>query len=161
MATVFAKRIGISLLLALPIAVMVANRAHAEPDAAAAIRNVLNQYQKALNASSTAQVLPLYADDGIFMWEFNQSVIGKAALETAYDQIFQTISLQVEFKVAEVVQMPPEWAFARTNSSGVQTLKVNGKTTAEGNQELFLFHKASDGTWKIARYCFGSTNPPP
>jgi uncharacterized protein (TIGR02246 family) len=160
MATLVAKRLEVALLLALPIAVMVTTRAHAELEAATAIYNVLNQYQKALNASNTEQVLSVYADDGIFMWEFNQSVIGKAALAAAYNKVFQTITLRVEFKVAEVVQMSPEWAFARTNSSGVQTLKMNGKTTVEGNQELFVFHKASDGIWKIARYCFGSTNPP-
>jgi hypothetical protein len=29
----------------------------------------------------------------------------------------------------------------------------------EANQELFVFQKI-DGTWKIARYCFSTTNPP-
>ena len=117
-----------------------------------AIRSLLEQYQAALNASSTAQVLPLYADDGIFMWEFNPTVIGKPALRAAYDKVFQAITLKVKFTVEEVKQLSPDWAFARTHSEGTQTMKANGKTTAEGNQELFIFHKESNGRWQIARY---------
>jgi uncharacterized protein (TIGR02246 family) len=137
----------------------VASRASAADEAA--IKGVLSKYQDALNASSTPQVMPLYTDDGIFMWEFHQSVIGKAELHQAYDDVFKAITLKVEFKVAEVVPMSSEWAFARTNSSGTQTDKATGARTAEGNQELFVFHKGSDGVWRIARYSFSSTNPPP
>jgi uncharacterized protein (TIGR02246 family) len=156
-----ASTIAWTVLFGLLAATMLPPRAHADTQAETVVKAVLSKYQAALNASSTAQVIPLYAEDGIFMWEFNPSVIGKENLRRAYDNVFKTISLHVKFQVAEVVQMSPEWAFARTNSSGTQTLKANGRTTAEGNQELFIFHKDADGMWRIARYCFGSTNPPP
>jgi ketosteroid isomerase-like protein len=32
---------------------------------------------------------------------------------------------------------------------------------AEGNQELFIFKKGTDGQWRIARYSFSTTNPLP
>jgi hypothetical protein len=38
-------------------------------------------------------------------------------------------------------------------------VKATGKSSPEANQELFLFHRIDD-TWKIARYCFSTTNPP-
>jgi hypothetical protein len=34
-----------------------------------------------------------------------------------------------------------------------------GKTTAEANQELFIFKKGEDREWRIARYSFSPTNP--
>jgi ketosteroid isomerase-like protein len=34
-----------------------------------------------------------------------------------------------------------------------------GATSAEGNQELFIFKKDEDGKWRIARYSFSTTNP--
>jgi hypothetical protein len=37
-------------------------------------------------------------------------------------------------------------------------VNATGAKSAEGNQELFLFHKSLDGAWKIARYSFSSTN---
>jgi uncharacterized protein (TIGR02246 family) len=126
-----------------------------------AIKAVLATYQDALNASSTDAVMPLYMEDGVFMPPHSQSAIGKAALKEAYDNVFKTITLHVKFTVAEVVEVAPTWAFARTNSAGTNKINATGATSPEGNQELFIFHKDSDGKWKIARYSFSTTNPLP
>jgi uncharacterized protein (TIGR02246 family) len=126
-----------------------------------AVAAVLARYQDALNASDTSAVMPLYTTDGVFMPQHSQSAIGAVAVRQAYDAVFKAIRLNVTFKLAEIVVMSPEWAFARTNSAGTVTVHATGVTSAEGNQELFIFRKVSDGTWKIARYCFCTTNPPP
>ena len=85
--------------------------------------------------------------------------VGIAALRQAYDAVFAAITLAVQFAIAEIRQIAPDWVLARTNSAG--TTK-NNATSAEGpeaNQELFLFQKI-DAAWKIARCCFCTTNPP-
>lgn len=124
-----------------------------------AIAAVLTAYQDALNNSSTAAVMPLYAPDGIFMPQNSPSSIGAEAVRQAYDAVFANITLAVEFTVQEIRQLAPDWAFARTNSAGHVTIHATGETSAEANQELFLFQKLASG-WKIARYCFSTTNPP-
>jgi ketosteroid isomerase-like protein len=48
----------------------------------------------------------------------------------------------------------------RTNSAGTTGHASTGRTTAEANQELFIFRKDGDGKWRIARYSFSPTNPP-
>src|SRR5215213_1197225 len=80
-----------------------------------AIISLLSSYEAALNASSTAAVMPLYADDGVFMPPNNQPAVGAAAVRQAYDAVFNAIKLNLKFTVAEVVQVAPDWAFARTN----------------------------------------------
>jgi uncharacterized protein (TIGR02246 family) len=125
-----------------------------------AISDTLTKYNKALNDSSTAEVMPLYMDDGVFMPPYSQSAVGEAAVKTAYDKVFKTITLHVKFTIDEIVQMSPDWAFVRTNSAGTNKINATGKVTAEGNQELFVFKKDADGMWKIARYSFSPTNPP-
>jgi uncharacterized protein (TIGR02246 family) len=50
----------------------------------AAIRAVMSAYEAALNASDTQAVMPLYADDSVFMPQNSQSVVGKAAVQPAY-----------------------------------------------------------------------------
>ena len=127
----------------------------------AAIRQVMSSYEEALNASSTAAVLPLYTEDGVFMPPNNQSAVGKAAVRTAYDAVFEAITLKVKFTIAELVLMSPEWAFVRTNSAGTNKINKTGAVSPEGNQELFIFKKAAGGKWRIARYSFSSTSPPP
>jgi uncharacterized protein (TIGR02246 family) len=125
-----------------------------------AIADTLAKYNKALNDSSTAEVMPLYTADGVFMPPYSQSAVGTTQVKTAYDKVFKTITLHVKFTIDEIVQMSPDWAFVRTNSAGTNKFNATGKITAEGNQELFVFKKDTDGTWKIARYSFSPTNPP-
>ncbi len=124
-----------------------------------AIAAVLASYQDALNQSSTEAVMKLYAPDGVFMPQHSPSSIGAVAVRKAYDAVFNAIKLDVKFNIAEIRQVGGDWAFARTNSSGTATVHATGAGGPEANQELFVFQKIDD-SWKIARYCFCTTNPP-
>ena len=125
-----------------------------------AVTEVLAAYNNALNSSDTNAVMRLYMEDGVFMPPYSPSAVGAVAVREAYDVVFAAIRLTVKFSVAEVVEMSPEWVFARTNSAGNTLNHATGKTSAEGNQELFIFCKDRDGKFKIARYSFSTTNPP-
>jgi uncharacterized protein (TIGR02246 family) len=124
-----------------------------------AVAEVLGAYNAALNSSDTNAVMPLYTEDGVFMPPYSPSAVGSAAVRKAYDAVFAAIRLTVKFNIAEIVEMSPDWVFARTNSAGTTLNHATGKTSAEGNQELFIFRKDSDGKFKIARYSFSTTNP--
>jgi uncharacterized protein (TIGR02246 family) len=126
-----------------------------------AIRNVLTSYQDALNASSTAAAMSLYTEDGVVMPPYNQSVVGKPQLKNLYEAGSKLFTLHVQFTIREIVRMSPDWAFARTNSEGTRKDIATGAMTDEANQELFILRKGADRTWRIARYSFSSTNPPP
>ena len=123
-----------------------------------AVAAVLATYQDALNQSDTGAVMKLYAPDGVFMPQNSFSSVGAEDVRRAYDAVFRTIKLTVKFNVAEVVEMAPNWVFARTNSAGTVKVLATDASGTEANQELFLFQKI-EGVWKIARYCFSTTNP--
>ena len=78
---------------------------------------LLEKYNTALNASDTEAVMTLYADDGVFMPPYSQSAVGSEAVRKAYDDVFKSITLSVKFTIAEIVEMGPGWAFARTTRS--------------------------------------------
>ena len=124
-----------------------------------AVAAVLAEYQGALNRSDTAAVMAMYAPDGVFMPQHSPSSVGTDAVRSAYAAVFAAITLAVRFDVAEVRQLSPEWVMARTNSAGTVTVHASGASGPEANQELFLFQRLG-GAWKIARYCFCTTNPP-
>jgi uncharacterized protein (TIGR02246 family) len=124
-----------------------------------AVGSVLKDYETALNASDTKAALDLYAPDGVFMPQHSPSSVGTAAVRRAYDAVFAAITLTVKFEIAEIRQITPDWVLARTNSAGTTKNHATGVVSPEANQELFLFQKI-DGVWKIARYCFCTTNPP-
>jgi uncharacterized protein (TIGR02246 family) len=123
------------------------------------VASVLKRYEAALNGSDTEAILKLYASDGVFMPQHSPSSVGIAAVRQAYEAVFAAITLTVEFKIAEVRQIAPDWVLARTNSAGRTRNNATGQEGPEANQELFLFQKINDA-WKIARYCFCTTNPP-
>ena len=123
-----------------------------------AVAAVLAKYQDALNQSDTSTVMRLYARNGVFVPQNSPSRVGAEQVRRAYEAVFKTIKLTVQFNVAEVVEMAPNWVFARTNSAGTVKVLATGAGGPEANQELFLFQKI-DGAWRIARYCFSTTNP--
>ena len=124
-----------------------------------AVAALLAKYEDALNRSETEAVMQLYASDGVFMAQNFPSSVGANAVRKAYDAVFKTIQLSVKFNIAEVMELSPNWAFARTNSAGKVKVHATGESSPESNQELFIFRKVG-GDWKIARYCFSTTNPP-
>jgi len=124
-----------------------------------AIATLLAKYEDALNRSDTATVMKLYASDGVFMAQNFPSSVGADAVRDAYDGVFRAITLTVKFAVAEVKQVGSDGAFARTNSAGMVKVNATGQSSPEANQELFVLQKVGND-WKIARYCFSTTNPP-
>ena len=124
-----------------------------------AVAEALSAYNQALNSSDANAVMPLYANDGVFMPPYSPSAVGLAEIRKAYDAVFAAIRLTVKFRIAEIVEMSPDWVFARTNSAGTTLSHFNGAISSEGNQELFIFRKETDGKFRIARYSFSSTNP--
>lgn len=128
-------------------------------DASQKIESLLNSYQTALNASDTAAVMAVYANDAVFMPQHSKPQIGKDAIRSTYDAVFAAIDLDIAFVVDEVVLLSDNWAFARTRSEGTVVINANGAEVAEGNQELFLLQRQPDDQWKVARYIFSTTNP--
>jgi len=129
-----------------------------QADDAGDVRTLLKNYERVLNGSDVPGVLKLYAQDGVFMAQHNPSAVGIDQVEAAYKAVFRAINLNVKFDIVEVEIVAPNWAFARTNSSGTTTINATGEKVSEGNQELFVLQKLA-GDWKIARYAFSTTNP--
>jgi ketosteroid isomerase-like protein len=93
----------------------------------AAIRGVLASYNYALNGGKTVAVVPLYAEDGVFMPPYSPSAVGKEAVRKAYGAVFDELKFHVKFTIAELVVMAPTWAYVRTNSAGTTDHRSEGR----------------------------------
>lgn len=153
---------SLAVLLALsPFAALASGKtAMPNPDSTAITRQ-LERYEQALNSADVDAVMRLYADDAVFMPQHSLPVAGAGAIRSAYQQIFKTIRLSIDFTIDEIQPLSPDWAFARTRSNGtVKVLAFDGPAGPEANQEIFLLHRGKDGQWRFARYIFSTTNPP-
>jgi len=156
------KKQKLSFVIGLIIVVAMAfiTKANAlNPNDVAQVKKLLRNYERVLNASDVEGVLKLYAKDGVFMPQHSIPQVGIDAIRASYEHVFEAIDLDVEFDIIEVEILTDQWAFARTTSSGTTTINADGAKVSEGNQELFLLRKQTNGEWKIARYIFSTTNP--
>ena len=119
------------------------------------IETLISKYQTALNNSQTTEVLKLYGDKPVFMPQHAPAQIGRQAIENAYNQVFNTIDLNITFSTHEI-DVLGDTAWARTSSAGKTKILGNNLVIDEANNELFIF-KNEKGEWKIHQYIF-STN---
>ncbi len=145
-----------ALIASLPLSALAADNADTK-----AIRQQLQRYEQALNASDADSVMKLYTADAVFMPQNSSPAVGREAVRAAYDHVFKAIKINITFAIDEVQPVSKTWAYARTRSAGtVKVLGTDIPLANEANQEVFLLHKESDGQWRVARYIFSSTNPP-
>ena len=126
---------------------------------AQAIRQVLAQYEQALNAADTNTIAQLYTADGVQMAPDAPAAVGRDSVAAAYTGTFKAISLNLKFTVDEVKVLSKNSALLRSHSAG--TLKINGTDQPAGPtafKELFILNKQADGQWKFSHYSF-STAP--
>jgi uncharacterized protein (TIGR02246 family) len=127
-----------------------------------AATSVLRRYEAALNRADVDGIVSLYAPDAVFMAQHRNPAVGRAQIEAAYGEIFETIRLDIAFEIDEFVVVSPTFAYARTRSGGTTTILANNAQIPEGNQELFLLVRDdTKSDWRIGRYIFSTTKDPP
>ena len=116
------------------------------------IKQVILDYFTALAAADVPTIGSYYATDGVVIPAGGQSAVGQEQLKSTYEQMFNTVALNLNVSIGEIV-VDDELAFATSHSAGTTIIRSTGQTVAVANRELFVFTKA-DGQWKIARYMF-------
>ena len=121
------------------------------------IEQVIRTYETALNADDTDTILGLYSADPVFMPQGAPALVGRAAVRAGYEQVFNTLKLNVRFTVHEIEEAG-DWAWVRTSSAGRTRVLAAGTEGDEGNNELFVFRREG-GAWRIHRYLFATNLP--
>lgn len=93
------------------------------------------------------------------MPEYAPPAVGREAVRKAYEWVFATLKLNGHFIVHEA-EVIGDTAWVRTNSTGRFTVIASGAERDVANSEFFLF-KLENGAWKIHRYIFTASAPPP
>ncbi len=116
-----------------------------------------DSYETALNGNDIETILGLFGSEPVFMPQHAPALIGREAVRSGYEQVFNTIKLSVHFDIHEAKETG-DWAWARTSSAGRTRILAAGIEVQEGNNELFIFRR-ENFVWKNHRYLF-STNQP-
>lgn len=121
------------------------------------IQDLIKTYERALNANDLETILALYGREPVFMPQHAPALVGRDAVRAGYQQVFDTIKLNIAFQIHELEQAG-DWAWARTSSAGRTRMLAAGVEVTEGNNELFIFRREG-ADWRIHRYLFATNQP--
>lgn len=119
-----------------------------------AIESTILAYFQALNDASIDAILDLYSEDPVMLPFLQPAVVGANAVRANYESTFQLIRFEMQTTIQELVEMSPEWAYVRTDTSGIFTPTRTGEGAPAVFHELFLLRKTGNEHWQIARYSF-------
>jgi len=142
------KRI-LSFLIVFVMFMTAAQIAAAQSDEVA-IKKLIANFEKELNAGNADGVKDLFMPDGVFMPHGSPAQVGGKAIHAFEDTYFGRELLDINFNPVEVV-VHNGWAFARVETTGTGKSKDSGTSSKIDNKSLLVLHRTNAGTWKIAR----------
>ncbi len=116
------------------------------------IRELISEYQIALNNEEIEKISTLYSDQAIFMPPEIPAIHGVEEISLTYEYLFSQFDFELEFDIKEVV-ISENFAYVLSNSEG--TIESSETEENSKNQEIFILIKEEDD-WKISRYMFNS-----
>ena len=143
------KRI-LSFLIVFVMFMTAAQIAAAQSDEVA-IKKLIANFEKVLNAGDADGIKDLFMPDGVFMPHGSPAQVGAKAIHAFEDTLFSRAeAVDCNLDPVEVVVLNG-WAFARVETTGTWKSKDSGTSVKIDNKQLFILCRTTVGTWKIAR----------
>jgi uncharacterized protein (TIGR02246 family) len=123
-----------------------------------AIKKLIANWEKVLNAGDADGGKDLFMPDGVFMPPGSPAQVGAKAIHAFQDMLFgRGEAVDYNFDPVEVVVLDG-WAFARVETTGTWKSKDSGTSWKVDSKSLFILHRTDAGTWKIARLMWNSNS---
>jgi len=143
------KRI-LSFLIVFVMFMTAAQIAAAQSDEVA-IKKLIANWEKVLNAGDADGGKDLFMPDGVFMPHGSPAQVGAKAIHAFQDTLFSRgEAVDYNFDPVEVVVLNG-WAFARVETTGTWKSKDSGTSAKIDTKSLFILRRTNAGTWKVAR----------
>src|SRR5947208_2414593 len=118
------------------------------------LEEVLRRLEAAENAGDATAMIDLLAEDAVIMAPDQPVQEGKAACAAFLTDVIASLFEQFDRRIAYVsaeVRVIGEYAFDRGSFAFSIAPRSGGDTSRETGKYLFLYSRAADGSWKIAR----------
>ncbi len=114
-----------------------------------AIREVHSTWIDAVNAGDLVRVLPLMADDVVFL-NPGQAPVGRDGFSANFSAAHQQVRVHCSSELEEVVVVG-EVAYTRSRDSLSVSPRAGGATLQLAGARLTVYRKQPDGRWLLAR----------
>ncbi len=124
-----------------------------------AINKLREQEMAAFSAADVITLLGLFTNDVIVMPPNEPALSGKDALRSWAENIYKQFTVQGKYTSSDIV-LAGDWAFERFTSTLTTKPVAGGEPVQEVIKGLHIYHRQSDGSWKIAQDIWNTDNPP-
>ena len=116
-------------------------------------------YVTAINANNLDQLLGVLTEDVVFMAPGEPPMVGKAAVRPWLEGYVKAFKTHWDKPVSEFV-IAGEWAFERYSYKSTDTPHAGGPAVVDSGWGLVIYHRDSDGKWRVARDAWGADHVP-
>jgi uncharacterized protein (TIGR02246 family) len=126
------------------------NASTRDRDARAVIRSVVETWHRATSAGEIARVLPLMAEDAVFLAPGREPMRGREAFEQALATLLETHTIASSGAVREV-EVSGDLAYAWTDLTVTVSPRDGQPPSRRIGPTLSVFRKQADGGWLLVR----------
>ena len=113
-----------------------------------AIKNLVNEVEKAFNEGDLDAYMATFADDAIVIPPGESALIGKEAIRDWYN--FDELSFDSKI-FSDEVEICGDWAFHRGRWQGSWVQQTTGEITRYESRSINIYRRQPDGSWKASR----------
>ena len=115
-------------------------------------------YVRVINSNNIDSLTSMFTDDVVFMAAGAKPIVGKAAVRAWADDYYKAFATHWDKPVQEFV-ISGEYAFERYSYASTDTPVGGGKPVTDTGWGFVVYHRESDGVWRVARDAFGPDHP--
>ena len=112
----------------------------------------------AARREDAAALVDLYEEDAVFLPPGRPEIVGREAIRSLFEAQFERFDAEYDFAIREIV-VSGDWAFRR----GAYTVRArldDGADRTIRDKFIDVWHRGSDGRWRIARDIWNRTAEP-
>jgi uncharacterized protein (TIGR02246 family) len=118
------------------------------------IEDIRRRIEVAENTGNATEIVDMLAEDAVLMVPSQPVQEGKAACATFVTQVTADLHEHFDRRIVYVsaeVRIIGDYGFDRGHFTFTIAPKLGGESSRETGKYLFLYSRAADGSWKIAR----------
>jgi len=104
-------------------------------------------------------LLALYADEPVLIMSYEPAVIGKEAIRTLYEYVFENYTFTGNGEQLEV-EVVGDLGYFWSTYTATATPKAGGEPIKDHGNQVFIVRRQHNGSWKIARLIANRDQPP-
>jgi ketosteroid isomerase-like protein len=116
-------------------------------------------YVRVINSNNIDELASMFTDDVVFLAAGAKPIVGKAAVRAWADDYYKTYKTHWDKPVREFV-ISGDYAFERYDYTSTDTPVGGGKPVVDTGWGFVVYHRESDGVWRVARDAFGPDHAP-